>query len=140
MKIVRDRPPLFDEIDAKFHVRGLPIMFAWGDRLFIPSGSLDVAPHLMAHEEVHSGRQGHSEPGILLWWRAYLDDEQFRLAEEIVAHRAEYEHLARHGGGRQARRRHLAITAARLAAPLYGRLISVADAKKVLNDGCPKDF
>lgn len=132
MRVVRDRPPLFDEIDAKFQVRGKPILFAWGDRIFVPSGSLDVAPHLMAHERVHGERQGLAEPGIMLWWRSYLDDIAFRLHEELLAHRAEYHHLMRHAGGRQQRRRHLSITAARLAAPLYGRMISLADAKKAL--------
>lgn len=132
MRVIRDRPPMFDEIDAKFKVRGMPVLFAWGDRIFVPSGSLVVEPHLMAHEEVHGGRQGHDEPGIIAWWRQYLDDPAFRLDEEVLAHRAEYHCLLRNGGGRQARRRHLAVTAARLAAPLYGRLISIVDAKKVL--------
>lgn len=135
MRVIRDRPPLFDEIDAKFKVRGLPVLFAWGSIIYVPSGSLEVFPHLMAHEEVHGGRQGNSEGAILAWWRLYLDDPKFRLAEEILAHRAEYEHLLRNGGGRQQRRRHLAVTAARLAAPLYGRLISVAEAKKALEVG-----
>lgn len=138
MRVIRDRPPLFDEIDARFNVRGKPILFAWGDRLYIPSGSLDVAPHLMAHEEVHGARQGTAEPGIILWWKSYLNDREFRLDEEILAHRAEYQSLISHSGGRQQRRRHLAITAARLAAPLYGRMISVSEAKKVICE-CERD-
>lgn len=132
MRIIRGRPPLFDEIDAKFNVRGKPILFCWGSTIFIPSGTLEIAPHLMAHEEVHSEQQGHDESSILLWWQSYLNDERSRLAQKIAAHQAEYQCLLRGGGGRQQRRRHLAITAARLAAPLYGRMISVADAKKAL--------
>lgn len=151
MIIVRERPPMFDEIDKAFNVRGKPVLFAWGDRIFIPSGSPEVPQHLMAHEQAHGIRQltfgasmDQRTPGearIVLWWRRYIDDPKFRLVEEIIGHKAEFEALCRAGGGRQERRRHLASTAAKLAAPLYGRLISVTEAKTALqNDGYPQSL
>jgi hypothetical protein len=143
MIILRERPPMFDEIDSKFNIRGKPILFSWGDRIYIPSGNPEVPAHLMAHERAHGARQltfGGSgsiiaAARIELWWRRYLEDTHFRLEEEIIAHQAEYHALCRDRGGRLERRRNLAITAAKLAAPLYGRLISVKEAKKVLTDG-----
>ena len=34
MRIVNDYPPMFDEIDARFHVRGKPFLFAWGSVIY----------------------------------------------------------------------------------------------------------
>ena len=36
MRVVRETPPLFDEIDAAFNVRGRPVIFAWGDKIYAP--------------------------------------------------------------------------------------------------------
>jgi hypothetical protein len=142
MQIVRDRPPLFDLIDKKFKVRGRPVIFAWGTTIFVPSGSLEIAPQLKAHEEVHGGRQllfgppGLSdEQRIELWWRLYIEDIEFRREEERLAHIAEYRHLCEHAGGRNARRRHLSIVSSKLADPIYGPLMNKAQAREVLEHG-----
>lgn len=130
MQVVNDYPPNFDEIDAVFHTRGKPVLYAFGDRIYAPGGQA-VSPALMAHEGVHGRRQG---PDVLGWWRRYIDDVQFRLAEEIEAHAAEYAYLLGHSSGRNDRRRHLAVTAARMAAPLYryGSLLTSARARDIL--------
>ena len=130
MRIVRDRPPMFDEIDAKFKVRGKPVLFAWADTIFIPTGSLEVPPHLMEHESLHGQRQRLL--GVEVWWRRYIDDIDFRREEELLAHRAEYQTLIRGGGGRNMRRHYLSITAARLASPLYGPIFKLREAKAEL--------
>lgn len=141
MKIVRARPPLFDLIDAKFNVLGKPILFAWGDKIYIPTGSLDISPALMVHECVHGGRQLGARRGddananIAMWWMRYIDDIDFRAAEEVLAHRAEYRHLCDHAGGRNQRRRHLSIIATKLSHPLYGPMMNKATARKALTDG-----
>lgn len=127
MRIVHDYPPLFDEIDAVFGVRGKPVIFAWGDIIYDP-GHGDIRPELIAHEAVHGQRQGSDVVG---WWRRYIEDPVFRLAEEVPAHRAEYEHLIE-SGNRQMRRKALRHVAKRLAAPLYGRLITPVEAKRIL--------
>ncbi len=128
MRVVHDYPPLMDEIDKKFHVRGKPVIYAWGELIYNPTGQT-IAPQLLAHEAVHGRRQGSDVFG---WWRRYIDDAAFRLAEEIPAHRAEY--LALIGGqpNRHTRRRAMKATARRLAAPLYGVDISRAFAAAVL--------
>lgn len=56
MRIVKAYPPLIDEIDAAFKVRGRSILFAWGDIIFNPAGAA-VPPELVAHERVHGDRQ-----------------------------------------------------------------------------------
>ncbi len=129
-KIVNDYPPLYDEIAAAFRLKVRdPIIFSWGDRLYDPT-RMGIPPELIAHEAVHGERQGRGQQ-ILDWWKQYIEDRAFRLAEELPAHCAEYQHVLAHGN-RTERRAALRVTAERLAAPLYGRLITPAEAVKAL--------
>lgn len=135
MKIVRARPPNYDAIDAKFNIRGQQVVFAYGDTIYVPSGSLDVPPQIVAHEKVHSARQLAYGIGVEEWWKRYIADIDFRREEEQLAHIAEYRHLCDHAGGRNQRRRHLSIVATKLSHPLYGPLMNKTAARKVLEDG-----
>lgn len=132
MKVVVAPPPMFDEIDAVFHVKGKPVIFAWGDTIYAPQGG-PVSEALQAHEAVHGARQSNDIEG---WWRRYMTDPAFRLAEEIPAHRAEYRWHAAQPNAHQAvkgfRSRlafHEADIARRLSGPLYGAMISNARAR-----------
>jgi len=120
MQIVHDYPPVWDEIRVAFPgvARFRPI-FAWGPLIYNPF-KIDVAPALIAHEEVHGERQ---MPDVKGWWRRYMDDMDFRLAEEIPAHVVEYQFMCR-TGPRQARRRALKEVSLKLASPLYGKLLT----------------
>jgi hypothetical protein len=150
MKIVRDRPPLYEMIDQAFNIKGKPVIFAWGRKIFVPTGDLNISQALMVHEGVHGARQlRYSVPGLNLieneeehiemWWRRYIADIDFRREEEVLAHQAEYRHLCDHAGGRNQRRRHLSIIATKLSHPLYGPVMNKATARKVLQDGRPAD-
>lgn len=127
MDIVIDYPPNFDAIDAAFHVRGKPVLFAWGSRIYNPRGVI-IPPELIAHEAVHGRRQGHDVEG---WWRRYLEDANFRLREEVEAHRAEYQWLLDHAPRRE-RRAALKQVAARLSGPLYGQMVTPKRARAIL--------
>ena len=62
-------------------------------------------------------------------------DPSFRLEEELLAHRAEYRaYCARHPN-RVKQAQALEGIARKLAAPLYGSLISVEDARKAVLGG-----
>ncbi|MCH8135387.1 MAG: hypothetical protein IIB77_05340 [Proteobacteria bacterium] len=129
-QIVNDYPPLYDEIAVAFGLKVRdPIIFSWGDRLYNPT-RMEIPPELIAHEAVHAERQGGGQE-IIDWWVHYIDSRAFRLAEEIPAHCAEYQHVLAHGN-RTERRAALRVTAERLAAPLYGRMITPAEAIKAL--------
>lgn len=124
MKIIAAYPPNYAEIKAAFGavVCRPGVIFTYGKAIYCPSGR--VTPQLVAHEHVHSLRQGDDPEG---WWRRYISDRAFRLAEEIPAHQAEYR---AHGLlSRNLRRFTLATIAKRLSSPLYGSLISFEDAK-----------
>lgn len=144
MRVVQAQPPLIDEIDAVFHVRGKPVLFAWGDRIFNPLG-IPVPPELMAHEAVHGERQlgtavagtARGEDALRQWWHRYLTDPDFRLAEELPAHVAEFrslcdQHRHKWHSERNMRRMLAAHVGRRLAAPLYGNLITETAAKRLI--------
>ncbi len=124
-------PPLFDLIDAKFHIKGKPVIFAWNDTIFNPSGA-PVSNELGCHELVHC-RQQNGDPEA--WWRRYIDDAEFRLAQEIPAHRVEYGEFCLHNRNdklRNNRRHYLHLVAARLASPLYGNLVTYERARALI--------
>lgn len=136
MRIIKAFPPNWPAIAAAFpQIKGKQgILYAYGDRIFNPSGGV-VAPWLVRHEEVHGLRQeALDDPdtscawpvgGITKWWTRYIQNPSFRLNEEILAHRAEWQHYSGPYPDR-----YLGMMAERLSGPLYGNLISVEQAVK----------
>lgn len=130
MNIVHAPPPMYDEIDAAFHVKGKQgIIFTWGDTIYVPNGG-NVTPALRAHEGVHFSRQTNDTPKIEAWWRAYIADPAFRLAEELPAHRAEFKQYRTLHRDPNMRVQYLYQVGARLSGPLYGGLITAAAARR----------
>lgn len=138
MKVVKAFPPNYQAINAAFGVRGRGVIFCYGDRIYNPSGVV-VGPELVIHEKVHSERQQACAGGVETWWRDYIADPAFRLAEEIPAHQAEFAYwLARADadrpvrGFRSAAEYHRLAIAQRLSGPLYGRLLTLSAATALL--------
>lgn len=128
MRIIRAEPPNIDAIDAIFKVRGKPVIFSWDGAIYNPHG-IRVTPELLIHEKVHSDRQfGKPEA----WWDRYLSDKSFRLDEELHAHRAEFRFLRSRAFKPGKIARELAGVAARLAGPLYGGMVSLDEAKRLI--------
>ena len=135
LELVKDFPPMWDEIAKAFPVKGKPVLFAWENRIYAPCGVSRVSPQLNSHEHVHCQRQSQ-EGGPHKWWRRYIDDPAFRLDEEKLAHAAEFMKLWEvQGGSRAARRTSLSIVAARLSAPIYRYRFTKAQAREYLENG-----
>lgn len=133
MKVIKAFPPNYTEIAKVFPVAGKPgILYAWGDKLYNPSG-VQVSPWLMAHEETH-GRQQQAVD-IPLWWRRYIDDPWFRLDQEIEAHRKEWQEYLdlMQGANPKHVNQYLDLIASRLSSPLYGNLITFDRAVEEIN-------
>lgn len=131
MKVIRAYPPNFSQIAAAFPVKGVPgIIYAYGDRIYAPGSKGDLPSWILAHEEVH-GRQQHDTlwPDLYLvdkWWTNYIGSPQFRLEQEIPAHRAEWQSYLRSYTWPPSKedRNYLDSITERLSGPLYGNLIS----------------
>lgn len=127
--VIDARPPNYEAIVAVFPGAAQPgVIFAYGDRIYAPGGRRP-SPALQAHEQVHCERQG-ARPEH--WWGLYLTDPCFRLEEELLAHRAEYRAYCERHGNRAKQEMALEHIAGKLAAPLYGHLISVDDARRAI--------
>lgn len=131
MKVIRAYPPNFSQIAAAFPVKGVPgIIYAYGDRIYAPGSKGDLPSWILAHEEVHGRQQKYicKDIGCIAqyWWFRYITEPQFRLEQEIPAHRAEWDSYrnASHHVTDEIGMRYLDRIAARLSSPLYGNLIS----------------
>lgn len=137
MTVSNEFPPIYDQIRAAFPaIRDCKPIFAWGDKIYNPD-RIAMTAALFVHEGVHGQRQlGTAEPGtargedaIRQWWHRYIVDPRFRLMEELLAHAAEYRfYMNSPTSNRHLKRAALKVMGQRLASPLYGSLISVADA------------
>lgn len=131
LKVIQALPPNFDEVVAAFpSANRHGVIFTYGDRLFNPS-NVHIEPWLMAHEEVHSAR--HAAAGdVEVWWRQYLVDKTFRFEEELPAHREEWRVIRELVPSRAERRFHLKFVAQRLAGPLYGNIVTLDKARRLI--------
>lgn len=132
MQIAIARPPNFEEILAVFPLAEKPgVIFTYGQTIYNPSNA-PISAQLKAHEAVHAQRQGEDEEEIRAWWRRYLTEPMFRLEEELLAHRAEYRAFRGWTKDRNAVARELDTIAKRLSGPLYGGLMSYAQARRMI--------
>lgn len=129
MNVVAGKPPNFDMIVARFPAARRPgTIFTWGDTVYV-NGAPELNSQLKAHEAVHMDQQRRAG-GPERWWIRYLEDSAFRLEQELSAHRAEYRTLK--NLDRDAAVRSLQFIAERLASPLYGGIVSVREAKRLI--------
>jgi len=128
MIILRAYPPNIDEIDEAFKVKSQPTLYAYGRTIYNPFG-IHIPAELRAHEFVHIVRQG-GEPEE--WWRRYIREAEFRLEEELVAHRVEYITFCRTQRDNAIRKEFLDAIARRLSGPLYNNMIDFAIARSAI--------
>ena len=135
MDIVVAKPPNFDAIRRAFPLaEDNGVLFCHGTKIYNPDG-VDIPPFIIAHEEAHSISQGDDPDG---WWRRYIESEQFRFNEELLAHRIEYAFLLneRKANMNRAQRRHLSqFCAERLRNPLYGIRVTKEKAVRLIRNG-----
>ena len=135
MIVIRAYPPNYREIKKHFAIAGrTDCAFSWGTNRLYFIGTDPISPALMAHETAHGIRQGHEEASIRAWWERYMRDPEFRLEEEVIAHRAEYACLGETFQGK-ALENHLTSIAKRLASPLYGGMVSIREAEILIAGG-----
>jgi len=133
MEVVHELPPNIDKImDAGMQPNMGAVLFAYGDKLYIPGG-FEPPEDLMVHEEVHSQQQ-EEEGGVEKWWDRYLEDKYFRIDQEVEAYAEQYRFLCignRDGNKRAGFLHRMAVT---LSGPTYGNVIAHSAARKMIKD------
>lgn len=121
-KIIVGFPPNYDEISAAFPLSGKEI-FAWDGTIYSPVKDLPI--WLIKHEEVHFEQQkGDPED----WWSWYIADSNFRLQQEIPAHKVEYQVYCRHNKDRNQQLKTKIELARRLSSDMYGSMVTMKEA------------
>ena len=126
--VVNEWPPNIEAIRAVLPVTERNI-FAYDHKIYNPGGGI-LPLELLAHEKVHFEQQ--DETGVEAWWDRFLADPEFRLSQEIPAHKAEHAAFCRMHKDRNQMAQHLRALGQRLAAPMYGGIITVNEAMKAI--------
>lgn len=136
MKIEVANPPNYIEILKVFDVANKPVVFCYGDTIFNPK-NLSINQAIVAHEEIHSRRQGDDPEE---WWNSYLNERDFRLNEEILAHVTEWRFFKDLKTPRNIRRLYKKGIAERLSSSIYGDLVSYKEALKIIEQDWNKPY
>lgn len=132
MKILAAFPPNFKEIVKRFpSARGNGIIYTYGDTIYNPS-RIVIPPSIIAHEEIHSKRQGTNPKVIEEWWGQYLRNVNFRFKEELLAHKEEFRWFI--NSSLKEKKTALNYIARRLSSPLYGKMTDFGKAKELLQE------
>jgi len=131
MTVVETLPPIYEDI-LNGGMRQSPYAFyTYGDKIFNPSGQ-PIPADIIAHEEVHMAQQ--EKVGIEYWWSRYIDDQYFRIEQEVEAYAVQYRFMCNIRKDRNMRSKILMNFAGILASPTYGSVISTMAAYKMIKN------
>lgn len=132
MRVLKQYPPNHKEISRVFG-RGVieNAVFTYGDIVYSPKNDT-LPPDLIAHEEEHERQQSMSHPEV--WWDEYLRNPEFRANQELAAYVAQYRYACQHYP-RHERRRLLKGLSSDLSGPMYGRVMTKAEAEIKIKGG-----
>ena len=130
VKISHTIPPIYEELHNRFGVEWENgIIIAWDNKIHC-SEDFPLAPQKIIHESKHLERQ--NEIGNDAWWRLYLESEQFRRNEEMIAYLAEANFIKKNIKNREISFFAIRDIAKSFSSDVYGNIISLEDALKIL--------
>jgi len=125
-------PPIIDELEKVFGpLKGREILYSWGTTIYNPM-AVPVHGQFFAHEGTHGMRQLAPGMSIETWWKLYMEERDFRLNEEMLAHIAEYQAFCILHKDRNLRAVYLDKVARKFVSPLYKFDVTYKDAKEFL--------
>lgn len=136
MKILYEYPPNIEAIKQRFEVP-YEAVFTYGDTLYVPhGGTIDKA--LMVHEETHMRQQ--KTIGKEVWWDWYLGSKDFRLSQEVEAYQNQYREQKKHIKDRNELNRYLQRLAQDLSSPMYGKIMTLTEARQAIRSDVTMKF
>jgi len=127
IEIVNEKPPIWDEVHKHFDIDDNDTFYTYGDKIYNPAGRY-VPDHIIEHESVHA-RQQKEIGGPDIWWKKYIEDDAFRMDQELEAYGRQYWFYCYHEGDRNKRAKFLWAIASHLSGPTYKLTINHADAR-----------
>jgi len=119
--------PLLNEVIKKFEITPQElknIIFTYGDTFF---SEKELSYGLIAHEITHTFQQ--LKTGVEKWWKQYIEDDKFRLSQEVEAYQQQYRAYKRNSDNEEER---LDMIALDLSGAMYGKIITFDEAKKLI--------
>lgn len=114
-----------------FGVSETDLIIAYGNFIYAPNKS--ISRDLMIHELVHCERQGFNENSARRWWERYMEDNDFRLQEEVLAYHQQYLFCCRVFKDRNKQDKILRAMAHELSSPRYGSIVVNSDALRLVS-------
>ena len=130
IKDIKEAPNL-QVLKDRFGVDERYVIISYGNAIYSPKKEL--TPDLLVHELIHCERQGFSPDSAKRWWEMYLRDENFRLQEELIAYKAQFEYCCKVYKDRNKRTKIQVALAQQLASEQYGKVITFGKALELLS-------
>lgn len=137
MKVVFGLPPNIEDIYKKFPkvradiLKGSIIYFCYGDEIYTPIKH-NIQKHIVLHESVHA-KQQEDFGSVTGWWEKYLNDQSFRLDQELEAYAVEYMFTLK-AAPRSIRRKALEEVIHKMSGEMYGFNLTNKELKTLLLD------
>lgn len=120
-----EEAPNLNLLKTTFNVDKKYVIIAYGDTIYCPENGM--SKDLLQHELTHCERQGFNKQSAERWWQKYMEDEDFRLQEELIAYRNQYKFCEKVYKDRNKRAKILWALAKELSSDLYGNIINFSD-------------
>lgn len=150
MRIINEKPPVYDAIVENGMRPTETTIFAYGDAIYNPGG-IEIPPYLIEHEETHCAQQSDKENMLKYidpseriddeklkqkmadaWWGRYLTDPYFRIEQEAEAYARQYDFMCGMIRDGNARTRLLFDLGRILASGIYGSVVKADHARQMI--------
>ena len=127
--IKHEIPSIYETLKEKFGVSWIGgVVIAYLPHIY---SYRSIPKDLEIHEEVHLHQQ--QEIGVEEWWRLYIENDNFRLHQEIEAYKAQIEWINKVIRDREVRFRRIDRLLKDLSGSMYGNIITYSEARKLLD-------
>lgn len=120
-------PDIFYALKNKFGIEWSNVIISYYPKIYSKNSFNEIK---MIHELTHLKQQ--EDYGVKEWWARYLQDDTFRLEQELEAYRNETIFILENVTDRNESYKLRSTICHDLSSPMYGNLISLEEARKLL--------
>src|SRR3990167_7042089 len=114
--------PNLQELKDIFGVTEKETIVSYGNSIYAPNKQL--THDLLRHEMVHCERQRFNDDDAKRWWDLYMKDTQFRLQEELIAYKVQYQYCCNVYKDRNKQAKIRYALASELSSTRYGSIVT----------------
>lgn len=127
-QVSHEIPAIYEECHKRFGVNwSKGVIIAYDGKIHC---KFDLPPDKIVHEKTHLAQQ--KKAGLKEWWDRYLNDDKFRLDQEVEAYRSEYQYVRSNVKDRNRRFNFLHLICVDLSSAMYGNLVDYNEAMRLI--------